>query len=630
MRTRVGRSAGSGVQFCTGATNDNLVLKHIACARRLPSTHSMITFTISVDDPNVHSFSISVRIPNPAPQQRLSLPVWIPGSYLVREFARHVSAIGAEQGALQVPLQQLDKATWVASCTGRGALVVSYRVYAFDTSVRAAFLDANRGFFNGTSVFLRVEGAEDQPHRVELRKLPGGWQVGTALPAVKVDAAGRGVYEAAGYDELVDHPVELGRFWRGRFEARGVPHEYIVAGALPDFDGERLLADAKRICEAQIDYWHGAPSRGGGASTKRAPFQRYVFLHNLVEEGHGGLEHRASTALISPRRDMPQLGRRDTGDGYVNLLGLISHEYFHTWNVKRLRPAEFARYDYTQENYTELLWFFEGFTSYYDDAFLLRTGLIDAGRYLKLIARTVSGVLALPGRKVQSVAQSSFDTWVKYYRADENTPNATISYYTKGSLVALALDLTLRAEGRGTLDDVMRALWAASGGGPIDEAQIAAALKQVGGRSYARELAAWVHGTDDLPLPALLAQAGIEWTTDAATLAQRLSVRVNESALTGVKVNQVLRGGAAEAAGLSAGDELLAVAGWRLRRLEDALRVISAGVPAPLLVARDQRVLALSLVLPAEVPAGAAGVTLKPAPKPAKAAQALRKAWLSV
>ena len=579
----------------------------------------MISYRIEARDPNTHLFHVTLTIAQPAAEQRLSLPVWIPGSYLVREFARHLSSLSAVQGTRAVALRQLDKATWTASCSGRAALVVSYDVYAFDTSVRAAFLDANRGFFNGTGVFLRVEGAEALPHRVELRKLPAGWEVGTALPALKVDAAGRGVYEAADYDELVDHPVELGRFWRGRFDARGVPHEYVVAGALPDFDGARLLADAKRLCEAQIDFWH---------PKKKPPFTRYVFLHNLVEDGHGGLEHRASTALISPRRDMPQKGRRDTSDGYVNLLGLISHEYFHTWNVKRLRPAEFARLDYTQENYTELLWFFEGFTSYYDDAFLLRTGLIDAGRYLKLVARTISGVLALPGRQVQSVAQASFDTWVKYYRADENTPNATISYYTKGSLVALALDLSLRAEGRGTLDDVMRALWTASGGGTIDEAQIAAALQQVGGRSYRKELAAWVHGTGDLPLKALLEHAGVEWASDPATLAQRLGLRVSESALTGVKVGQVLRGAAAERAGLSVGDELIAVAGWRVRRLEDALRVIEAGVAAPLLVARDQRVLTLSLVLPAEVPAGAAGVALKPAAKPAKAAQALRKAWL--
>ncbi|MBC8058338.1 MAG: M61 family metallopeptidase, partial [Rhizobiales bacterium] len=532
----------------------------------------MITFSVVPHLPEAHLFRVVLRIDRPAAEQRLSLPAWIPGSYLVREFARHLSALEANQGARAVPLQQLDKATWLARCEGRAALTVSYLVYAFDTSVRAAFLDASRGFFNGTSVCLRVEGRETEPHRLELRKLPAGWQVATALPPVEVDGAGLGVYEAADYDELVDHPVELGRFWRGRFEAHGVPHEYAVAGALPDFDGTRLLADAKRICEAQMAFWHGTPSRSAGSSKAKPPFQRYVFLHNLVEEGHGGLEHRASTALISPRRDMPSLrldprGKPETSDGYVNLLGLVSHEYFHTWNVKRLRPAEFARLDYTKENYTELLWFFEGFTSYYDDLFLLRTGLIDMPRYLRLVARTIGNVLAMPGRKVQSVAQSSFDTWVKYYRADENTPNSTISYYTKGALVALALDLTLRAEGNGTLDDVLRALWAASGGGPIDEAQIGAALAQVGGRSYANELAAWVHGTDDLPLPGLLDSAGVDWHDDAATLAQRLGVRVGESALTGVKVSQVLRGGAAERAGLSAGDELLAIAGWRVRRL---------------------------------------------------------------
>ncbi|MEO8807581.1 MAG: peptidase M61, partial [Burkholderiaceae bacterium] len=392
----------------------------------------MITYRIEVADAHAHLFRVSLTVARPAAEQRLSLPVWIPGSYLVREFARHISGMSAKQGRRELPLQQLDKATWLARCSGRGALSVSYLVYAFDTSVRAAFLDAQRGFFNGTGLCLRVEGAEALPHRVELRQLPAGWQVATAMRPVKVDAAGRGTYEAADYDELVDHPVELGRFWRGHFKACGVAHEFVVAGALPDFDGERLLKDSQRICEAQIRFWHGK---------KSPPFDRYVFLLNVIEDGHGGLEHRASTALISARRDLPQAGKAEVNDGYANLLGLISHEYFHTWNVKRLRPAEFTRYDYTQENYTELLWFFEGFTSYYDDLFLVRCGLIDTARYLKLVGRTVSGVLGVPGRKVQSVAQSSFDTWVKYYRSDENTPNATISYYTKGSLVALALDL---------------------------------------------------------------------------------------------------------------------------------------------------------------------------------------------
>ena len=259
----------------------------------------------------------------------------------------------------------------------------------------------------------------------------------------------------------------------------------------------------------------------------------------------------------------------------------------------------------------------------------MRCGLIDPLRYLKLVSRTVSGVLGLPGRKVQSVAQASFDTWVKYYRSDENTPNATISYYTKGSLVALALDLTLRREGRGSLDAVMRALWAVSAGGPIGEVQIRAALLQVGGRSFDAELDAWVHGTDDLPLQAALAPFGIDWATDTATLAQRLGLRVSESALTGVKVSHVLRGGAAERAGLSVGDEVLALQGWRLRRLDDALRLLLPDTPATLLVARDQRVLNLSITLPAAAAPTGPGVTLKQAAKPAAPAAALQKAWLS-
>lgn len=622
----------------------------------------MIHYRIDASRREAHLFHVTVTVERPSAGQVLSLPVWIPGSYLVREFSRHLSALRAEQGGRSVALDQLDKTTWRAGCDAVEPLQVECLVYAFDTSVRAAFLDAHRGFINNTSLCLRVEDHEAEPHRLTLRGLAADWQVATAMRAVGAKGGADDAhlahpanlvhlahlangepqtFEASGYDELVDYPIELGCFWHGCFEAHGVAHEYVVAGALPDFDGARLLADAKRICEAQIAFWHSTstpastPTAAASLTESSAadappkpPFERYVFLHNLVEEGRGGLEHRASTALISPRRDMPSIGKAETSEGYGDLLGLISHEYFHTWNVKRLRPAEFARYDYGRENYTELLWFFEGFTSYYDDLFLVRTRLIDPARYLRLLARTVTGVAAAPGRQVQSVAQSSFDSWVKYYRADENTPNATISYYTKGSLVALAFDLSLRSEGRGTLDAVMRRLWRTSSGGPIDELQIAAALADVGGRSFAGELHGWVHGTDELPLPGLLEKAGIDWSTEAPTLAQRLGLRVSESALTGVKISHVLRGGAAESAGLSVGDELIAVDGWRVRRLEDALRLLHTGSTVPWSVVRDQRLLQLSVALPAEDSAVPSAVMLKFAKEPVERVAALRKAWL--
>ena len=283
--------------------------------------------------------------------------------------------------------------------------------------------------------------------------------------------------------------------------------------------------------------------------------------------------------------------------------------------------------DYARENYTGLLWFFEGFTSYYDDLFVLRAGLIDTPRYLKLLAKTMSAVQASPGAALQSVAEASFDAWVKFYRGDENTPNATVNYYAKGSLVALAFDLTLRSEGRGTLDDVMRRLWQSSGGGPIDEADIAAAFETVGGRSYAAELAAWVHGTGELPLATLLQRFAVACERLPATLAQRLGVRVSESALTGVKVTHVLRGGAGERAGFSAGDDVLAVGGWRVRRLDDASRALGSGGAVPCLVGRDQRIVALSLDAASLGGVDTGAVQLKPASSAGGEARRLFEAW---
>ncbi len=570
---------------------------------------STVEYQVEIADLQAHLFRVTLTLPQPAAQQRLSLPVWIPGSYLVREFSRHLSGLEARQGKRLVPLQQVDKCSWQADCRGATALTVSYLVYAYDASVRTAWLEAQRGFFNGTSLFLRCEGHEARSHRVSLSGLPKGWQVATGMRSV--GTVRRPVFESADYDELIDHPFELGLFWRGHFEACGVPHEFVVAGAWPGFDGDRLLADAKRICEAQIRFWHGE---------QPPPFDRYVFMLNAVDDGYGGLEHRASTALICGRRDLPRHGGNGLSDGYVTLLGLISHEYFHTWNVKRLKPAEFAPYDLTRENHTELLWFFEGFTSYYDDLILLRAGLIEAPRYLKLLAKTVNQVLGTPGRLVQSLAEASFDAWIKYYRPDENTANATVSYYTKGSLVALALDLRLRSEGRGSLDAVMRRLWQHSGGGPITLADIAEALALVGKRSYADELDAWVHGTVDLPLAELLEGMGVRWTRDAPQLQQRLGARVAEP---GLKVQAVLRGGAAERAGLAAGDELLGVGDWRLAKLDDLLPLGAFDRPVSLLVARDRRLLRLPFdAIPVE---GAVSLTLDP--KPAAPASRRRAAW---
>ena len=562
---------------------------------------SGVHYSIDASHTHSHLFKIVLSIAEPAAGQVVSLPVWIPGSYLVREFAKNLQSIKASQSGKAVAVHQDNKSQWHIQCKAGEALQLSYEVYAFDSSVRTAWLDTQRGFFNGTSLCLRVHGHEDMPHALTLTAIKGStWLAASGLQAVKVNKQGFGDYLASNYDELVDCPFELGNFWRGQFTACGIPHEFVVAGAMASFDGERLVADTQKICETEIKFWH---EKKPAAS---APYKRYVFMLNTVEEGYGGLEHRNSTALICNRRDLPALGMKKMPDGYVRLLGLISHEYFHTWNVKQLRPAEFKRYDYTQENYTELLWFFEGFTSYYDDLLLRRAKLIDDTTYFKLINKTINMVLQAPGRQIQSVAQASFDAWVKYYRQDENTPNSTISYYTKGALVALCLDLTMRSEGTGNLDLVMRGLWQRCQGGPLTEADLLTELQAQTGRSWHKEIKAWVHSTQELPLKTLLSSHGVVVHEDPSQMAQRLGLRVVETQGV-VQVKAVLRGGAAEKAGMAAGDEWWAVASskaksttWRLKKLDDLTLLLGNEKKAKATVTRDQKVFVLDLNIPAD------------------------------
>ena len=575
---------------------------------------SGIHYRVQPEQLHAHLFTVTLEIAAPQAGQLLQLPVWIPGSYLVREFAKNLQGLRCKQGGRSVAITQRDKASWVLDCRAGRALQVHYQVYAFDSSVRTAWLDATRGFFNGTSLFLQVAGQQDNVHTVELLapKQAPDWKLATGLAPLRTLKSGFGLYQADNYDALVDCPVEMGDFWSASFEACGIPHRFVVAGATDSLDGDRLIADTKAICEAEIRFWHGDAAKSGAKALAQVlPCSSYLFMLNAVHDGYGGLEHRNSTALICTRKDLPRKERQTLAtpvhkqpEGYTTLQGLISHEYFHTWNVKRLRPAEFARYDYTQENYTELLWFFEGFTSYYDDLLLRRAGRIENTTYLKLLGKTINQVLQTPGRLVQSVAQASFDAWVKYYRQDENTANATVSYYTKGSLVALCLDLTLRAEGRSTLDAVMRGLWQRCEGGPMSEADLLTVLAEKGGRSYARELAQWVHSTQELPVAELLEKHGVKVHREPDQVAQQLGLRVKESG--GLSIQQVLRGGVAEQAGFASGDEWLAVqaAGanasgpWRMHSLDDLMLYAGNAKKVLVTVARDKRLLTLPLSLP--------------------------------
>ena len=561
-----------------------------------------IRYSIIPKDLAGHLFQITLTVepdhqvqPDPA-GQLFVLPAWIPGSYMVRDFARHIIRISASCNGKNVCLTKVDKHSWRAAAvngskagTQAGTLVLDYDVYAWDLSVRAAHLDQTHGFYNGSSVFLRVVGREQQAHEVDIRApqdpLCSQWRVATALPIKSAEPTGFGSYVAANYDALIDHPVEMGEFALASFHVHGVPHEVVVTGRVPNLDMQRIVRDLSSICATQIALFE--------PKSKRAPMDRYVFMIMVVGDGYGGLEHRASTALICNRSDLPVIGVSTQSDGYIGFLGLCSHEYFHTWNVKRIKPAAFVNYDLQQENYTSLLWLFEGFTSYYDDLILLRSRIIDEKTYLGLVSKTLNGVLRGAGRTLQSVAESSFDAWTKYYRQDENSPNAIVSYYTKGSLVALALDLLIRREtaGKKSLDDVMRSLWQEFGrhfyaedAGSDDahkvgaaqnipqgltEARIEAVVEHIGGTKIKSFFDRYVRGTADIPLDKLYADFGVTLQDQRKGSKPGLGAKLGREA-NDCKLAQVYTGGAAHLAGLSAGDILVALDGLRVTAADAA------------------------------------------------------------
>ncbi len=529
-----------------------------------------ISYRIRAKHPEAHLFEIDLEVARPDPDgQVFSLPAWIPGSYMIREFARNIVTIEARSGNRAVALEKRDKHTWRAQRVN-GPLHLTYVVYAYDLSVRSAHLDTSHGFFNGTSVFLRVHGQEDVSCLVEIVRPTGagyrGWRVATAMETAGAPIHGFGLYRASNYDELIDHPVEMGTFALTSFRARGALHEVAITGR-HDCDLSRLARDLKRMAEYQIDLFGGVP-----------PMKRYVFLVTALGEGYGGLEHRASTALVCSRYDLPRAGVPAEDERYLTFLGLASHEYFHTWNVKRIKPAAFSPYDLSRENYTRLLWAFEGITSYYDDLALVRCGLMNREHYLRTLARTLTAVHRGSGRLKQSVAESSFDAWIKYYRQDENAPNAIVSYYAKGARIALALVLTVRkaTRGRRSLDDNMRALWREHGvtGRGVEETQLETLAERVSGVPLARFFDRMVRSTQDFDWAPLFAEFGVRLRLDAARsagdrggLGSQDDERPAPRAVLGARVDtgggdlklgQVFDGGPAQAAGLSAGDIVVA------------------------------------------------------------------------
>lgn len=535
-----------------------------------------------------HEFALRMCVPSAllaGQRVRLLLPAWIPGSYMIRDFSRNIVELRAFDDSGPLSPSKVDKQTWSVDRRS-GDLVVEYRVYAFDLSVRTAFLDATRAYFNGTSLFLRVEGLESNAWQLRLPR-PAfaegvAWRVATDMRPVEVDEEGFGVYAGVGYDALIDSPVEISPHEEAHFYVAGVPHRFVVSDG-GRFDLERLVGDVTRICSEHA------------AMFGELPLDRYVFLTLATPDGYGGLEHAFSTSLVCKRSDLPRHGAREKPDaGYRRFLGLCSHEYFHLWNVKRISPKVLATADLTVEAHTELLWAFEGITSYYDDLALVRSGVIEPEDYLTLLAEHVTRLLRNPGRFRQSVAESSFDAWTRFYKQDENAGNAIVSYYTKGACVALGLDVTIRLATGDTksLDDLMSLLWQRHGKTNIGlpERGLEALVEEVTGAPQAGFFARYVYGTDELPWSDWFTALGVKYGTRPARngedmggyardatdpepqLPPTLGARFRSGA-DGLTLLQVPAGSAAQQAGLSPGDIVVAIDGERASadRLNDTL-----------------------------------------------------------
>lgn len=570
-----------------------------------------IAYTIAMPEPWTHEYHVRIDIEGiTGDTLDLAMPVWTPGSYLVREFGRHVSRFTAlAPDGTPLHWERVDKATWRVHTGGQTAVSVRYRVYAFEWTVRTSHLTSEHGYFNGTSVFMYVVGQTQTP--VSLRIHPyEGWRVSIALPQ---DEEGR--YHARSYDELADSPAEIGTHRLFRFEVQGRPHEIALFGHGNE-EPDRLVADIQRIVETVAAFFKND-----------IPYERYLFIIHLGDGLRGGLEHRNATTIAVDRWAFQDEAR------YADVLRLVAHEFFHTWHVKRIRPHNFDPFDYSREVYTPLLWVMEGFTAYYDALFVRRAGLTSPEAYLDYLGKRIANYLNIPGRHEMSAAESSLLAWVKLYRRDENTDNSTVSYYLKGSLLALLLDIDLRvrSQGRRSLDDVEWALWERYGrhdrGFTPDEFR--AVLEEIGGRSYEAFFARYVEGTDELPLAEALRALGLHLHLDVAADTPRawLGVELREEANT-VRIASVRRDSPAAHHDINANDLLLVWNGFYVRDtafVHERLRESQPGDVVRLHLVRDGRLIERQVVL-GETPPNRA--TLRPAEDATPEQQALLHAWL--
>ncbi|MBI4782331.1 MAG: M61 family metallopeptidase [Oscillatoriophycideae cyanobacterium NC_groundwater_1537_Pr4_S-0.65um_50_18] len=533
----------------------------------LPRTLQM-QYQVAMPQPESHFFEVRLQVKGWSFNLLdLKMPVWTPGSYLVREYARHLQDFTVCQGdADPTPQNQrvwrkCSKNHWQIETGGASELTVCYRIFANELTVRTNHLDATHGFFNGAALFFFIPGFEKLPIQVTIAPPHPDWRVSTALPSVAGQA---NTFVAADFDTLVDSPFEIGNHQLYEFEVMGKPHELAIWGR-SNMAIDRLIADTQKVIQAEADLFGGLP------------YDRYVFLLHLISQGFGGLEHKNSCTLLYSR-----LGFR-TDDRYNTFIQLVAHEFFHLWNVKRIRPKGLEVFDYEAENYTPSLWFSEGTTSYYDLTIPFRAGIYDVKIFLKLLGKEISQFLMVPGRQVQPLSESSFDAWIKLYRRDANSNNSQISYYLKGEMVSLLLDLLIRARhGNGrSLDDVLRSLWQQFGQPEVGftPEQLEETIEAVAETNLAEFFSRYLHTTAELPFNEYLEPFGLQLQPENFThLPPHLGI-IAKSENGREVIKFVESGSPAQRAGIDPEDELLAIDGLRVKadQLSDRLKDYAPG-----------------------------------------------------
>ncbi len=504
-------------------------------------------YVVDLADARRRLLRVTARYRSTGSTLDLHLPVWTPGSYLVREYARHVQDLVAEtKDGKALAVEKIDKATWRVATLGESIIVVRYAVYAADLTVRSAHADTSHAYWNGACAFLYCYAQLKAPSLVAVNA-PEGWKITTPLAP---ESGSKHKFVARDYDELVDSPFEVGTHELVEFRALDKPHRIAIWGDCARARHE-LTADFAKIVEASAAIFDGT-----------LPYDDYVFIMLLAPNAYGGLEHKSSTTLLSsPFTFTPK-------KKYEDFLELVSHEFFHLWNVKRIRPEALGPFDYQKENYTRALWMMEGITSYYDRVILVRAGLLTPRRFLSKLADDWAKMMQTPGRRHHSLEEASFDAWIKHYRPDENTVNTSISYYLKGGIIATLFDLEIRrrSEGKKTLDDVMRLLWREYGARDkgFPEGQAQEIFEQAAGVPLGDLFDAWVRGKDEVDAKATLASVGLEVVSghdDDEAQQPWLGITWSD---TGLRVREILEGSPAERAGLQPGDEVVALGGYRV------------------------------------------------------------------